>query len=100
MDQPSTEPAAPTSIGGYTVERELAPQRTYLATASDGRRVVLKMLDPACLLDGQLHPSVRERLARVRELAEKNVANLHGVERDGPYTFLVWDYVPGRSFAD
>ena len=92
--------AAPTSIGGYTVERELAPQRTYLATASDGRRVVLKMLDPACLLDGQLHPSVRERLARVRELAEKHIANLHGVERDGSYTYLVWDYVPGTTFAD
>jgi tRNA A-37 threonylcarbamoyl transferase component Bud32 len=58
------------------------------------------MLDPGCLLDGQLHTSVRERLARVRELAEKGVANLHGVERDGAYTFLVWDYVPGRSFAD
>ena len=100
MDDRPNEPATPTSLGGYTIERELAPQRTYLATASDGRRVVLKMLDPACLLDGQLHPSVRERLARVRELAEKNVANLHGVERDGSYTYLVWDYVPGTTFTD
>ena len=100
MDDRLNEPVTPTSLGGYTIERELAPQRTYLATASDGRRVVLKMLDPACLLDGQLHPSVRERLARVRELAEKNVANLHGVERDGSYTYLVWDYVPGTTFTD
>jgi tRNA A-37 threonylcarbamoyl transferase component Bud32 len=100
MDEPTNEPATPTSIGGYAIERELAPQRTYLATAAGGRQVVLKMLDPDCLLDGQLHPSVRERLARVRELAEKNVANLHGVERDGDYTFLVWDYIPGRSFAE
>lgn len=92
--------AAPTSLGAYTIERELSPSRTYLATASDSRRVVLKMIDSDCLLDGQLHPSVRERLARVRELAEKNVANLHGVERDGGYTFLVWDYVPGTTFAD
>jgi hypothetical protein len=100
MDEPTTKAATPTSIGGYTIERELAAGRTYLATASSARQVVLKMLDPDCLLDGQLHPSVRERLARVRELAEKNVANLHGVERDGAYTFLVWDYIPGRSFAD
>ncbi len=100
MSESGENISTPTSIGGYAIERELAPQRTYLATGSDGRRVVLKMLDPACLLDGQLHPSVRERLARVRELAEKNVANLHGVERDGSYTFLVWDYVPGTTFAD
>jgi hypothetical protein len=100
MDERRNEPETPTSIGAYHIERELAPKRTYLATIQGGRQVVLKMLDPDCLLDGQLHPSVRERLARVRELAEKGVANLHGVERDGPYTFLVWDYVPGRTFAE
>lgn len=100
MDEPTTETTLPTSIGAYTIERELAPRRAYLATGSDGRRVVLKMLDADCLLGDQLHPSVRERLARVRELAEKNVANLHGVERDGSYTYLVWDYVPGATFAD
>ncbi|HEV2292438.1 MAG TPA: protein kinase [Tepidisphaeraceae bacterium] len=92
--------ATPASIGAYTIERELARQRTYLATGSDGRQVVLKILDPDCLQGNQLHPSVRERLARIRELAEKNVANLHGVERDGGYTFLVWDYIPGTTFAD
>lgn len=100
MDEPTPNPTPPTSIGAYAIERELTPQRTYLAAASDGRQVVLKILDSDCLLDGRLHPSVRERLARVRELAEKNVANLHGVERDGGYTFLVWDYVPGTTFAD
>ncbi len=100
MNQSAEQSVAPTAIGEYRIERELAPQRTYLATTSGGRRVVLKMLEPDCLLDGQLHPSVRERLARVRELAEKGVANLHGVERDGAYTFLVWDYIPGTTFAD
>jgi hypothetical protein len=83
MDEPTPNPTPPTSIGAYAIERELTPQRTYLAAASDGRQVVLKILDSDCLLDGQLHPSVRERLARVRELAEKNVAN-----------------VPGTTFAD
>ena len=100
MDDRGTEPATPPTIGAYAIERELAPRRTYLATASDGRKVVLKMLDPDCLLGDQLHPSVRERLARVRELAEKGMANLHGVERDGAFAFLVWDYVPGRSLAE
>ena len=64
MDEPTTHPAPPTSIGSYRIERELAPQRTYLATTTDGRPVVLKTLDPDCLVEGQLHPSVRERLAR------------------------------------
>ena len=100
MGNDTTDTTTPRAIGAYRVERDLAPQRTYLATTSGGRQVVLKILDPECLLDGQLHPSVRERLARVRELAEKGVANLHGVERDGEYTFLVWDYVPGKTLAD
>jgi tRNA A-37 threonylcarbamoyl transferase component Bud32 len=100
MDEQRNPSPTPLSIGAYAIERELAPARTFLATAPGGRKVVLKMLDPDCLDGDQLHPSVRERLARVRELAEKNVANLHGVERDGPYTFLVWDYVPGTTFAD
>ncbi|MGB7160512.1 MAG: serine/threonine-protein kinase, partial [Tepidisphaeraceae bacterium] len=100
MSDSAIQSAPPASMGSYAIERELAPQRTYLATTSGEREVVLKMLGPECLLDGQLHPSVRERLARVRELAEKGVANLHGVERDGVHTFLVWDYVAGRTFAD
>ena len=101
MDKSTTQsPPTPSAIGEYRIERELACGRTYLATSAGGRPVVLKMLDADCLEGGQLHPSVRERLARVRELAEKGVANLHGVERDGGYTFLVWDYVPGRPFAE
>ena len=40
-------------------------------------------MDHDCLLRGQLHPSIRERLSRVRELAHGGVANLYGVGRDG-----------------
>jgi serine/threonine protein kinase len=36
----------------------------------------------------------------VRELAERGVANLHGVERDGEYVYLVWDFVPGVPLSD
>ncbi len=100
MNTSTPEPPTPTPLGAYAIERELTPQRTYLAQAPGGRPVVLKIIDADCLLDGQLHPSVRERLARVRELAEKGVANLHGVERDGAATFMIWDYVPGASFVD
>ena len=95
----ATDPiTSPADLGDYRVVRALAPGQTFLARAPGGREVVLKMLGDDCLLRGQLHPSIRERLARVRELAERGVANLHGVERDGPYTYLVWDYVLGTTF--
>jgi hypothetical protein len=87
-------------LGGYPLLRELRPEQSYLARAPGGRLVVLKMLDSDCLWRGQLHPSIRDRLARVRELAHPGVANLHGVERDGPKTYLVWEYVEGAVLED
>jgi tRNA A-37 threonylcarbamoyl transferase component Bud32 len=57
----------------------------------------LKRLDEDCLLDGQLHPSIHERLSRVRELPLTQVANLIGVERVDGVAQLVWEFVPGRT---
>jgi serine/threonine protein kinase len=90
----------PDKIAGYTIVRELTPGRTYLALGSGDRRVVLKMLDPDCLLRGQLHPMIRDRLHRVRELAHMGVANLYGVESDGARIFMVWEYVEGTPFEE
>jgi serine/threonine protein kinase len=92
----SATPLPPDTICGYTVLRSLSPQ-TYIALADGGRQVFLKPLDPDCLLQGQLHPSIKERLARVRELALKSAANLHGVERDQPGVFLVWEFIDGAT---
>jgi serine/threonine protein kinase len=91
----TTAPLPPDSICGYTILRSLAPA-TYVALADGGRRVLLKPLDPDCLLHAQLHPSITERLARVRELALKSAANLHGVERDKQGVFLVWEFIDGE----
>jgi len=82
------------SIGEYRVERELG-EGTFLASESNGRRVVLKMLEADCLLKGALHPMIKDRLGRVRELAHLGVANLQGAERDGEKAFLVWEFVEG-----
>jgi hypothetical protein len=90
----------PPEIGGYTVVRTLVPQQSWLAEASGGRQVVLKTLDEDCLWKGGLHPNIKDRLGRVRELAHVGVANLYGVERDGGLTYLVWEYVPGRTLAE
>ncbi len=96
---PVEAPAHPPleELGGYRIVRALAAGASYLAVAPGGREVVLKMLDPDCLLGGRLHPSIRDRLSRICELAHRGVANLHGVERDGTYIYAVRDYIDGRS---
>jgi serine/threonine protein kinase len=65
-----------------------------------GSNVVRKRLGEDCLLDGELHPSIAERLARVRELPVASVANLRGVERDEQGAWLVWQYVDGVTLED
>ena len=60
------------------------------------RRVVLKRLDDDCLLDGELHPSIRRRLERVQQLPLVAVTNLHGVERRGDAVYLLWEFVEGQ----
>lgn len=87
------------AIGEYRIDRELAAG-SFLATESSGRRVVLKMLEGDCLLKGQLHPMIKDRLGRVRELAHLGVANLQGAERDGERAFLVWEFVQGITLEE
>src|SRR5947209_3782035 len=87
------------SICGRRVIETLSDGHTFL-TQDGGRKYVLKKIEPDCMLEAQLHPSIRERLARVRELAHAGVANLHGVERDGDDAYLVWDYVEGTPYDE
>ena len=117
----SADEPIPYELCGYAVVEALAPGQTYLAIGPGGRGVVLKKLDPDCLLGELLHPSVRERLSRVRELATAGVANLYGVgldrgeERDhessvtsgngngaatGGQAYLIWEYVQGQTLAE
>jgi serine/threonine protein kinase len=56
-----------------------------------------KRLDDDCLLDRQLHPSIAERLNRVRELPVSHVANFHGVQVDADGVWLVWQYIEGKT---
>lgn len=91
---------APPELCGYRVDRALTPGQSFLAIGPGGRRVVLKRVDDDCLLRDRLHPSIKERLSRVRELAHGGVANLHGVERDERAAWLVWEYVEGRTFGE
>lgn len=83
-------------LGEYTIVQELTPGQSFLAADANSQRVVLKMLPPDCLLEGQLNPNVAERLRHVREIAMTDVAHLRGIERDGDKHFLVWDFVQGE----
>ena len=87
----------PDAICGYPVDSALS-DNSYLAVGPGGRGVVLKRMEDDCILKGQLHPAVRDRLGRVREIAHGGVANLFGVERDAGAAWLVWEYVEGEPF--
>lgn len=87
-------------IGGYRIDRTLAAGASYIGRDERGQRVVLKRLESDCLMRGQLHPSIRDRLMRVRELALKSVATLRTVERADDDAWLVWDYIDGDTFDD
>jgi serine/threonine protein kinase len=103
MDQALPLPqsaAVPSEIGGYEVIRALGEGQSWLAAAPGGRVVVLKMLDEDCLWKSQLHPSIKDRLGRVRELAHVGVANLYGVERADGLVYMVWEYVAGDTLDE
>src|SRR4051812_7157693 len=68
--------------------------------AGTAARTIRKSIDPDCLLDGELHPSIRARLERVRELPVKGVANLRGVERVGDDVGAIWEFVPGQTLEN
>ncbi len=82
-----------------TVERELTAGQTWLVRDRAGRRFVQKRLPEDCLKAGQLHPSVRLRLTRLRELPLACFVNLIGVQRDERRGIvMVCSYVEGSTF--
>lgn len=97
MEAPASQ--RPTELCGYAVVETLAPDATYLAIGPGGRGVALKRLDPDCLYRDLLHPDVRDRLSRVRELAHNAVANLIGVGKAGADAWLIWEYLEGQTLA-
>ena len=73
---------------------------SVLAVGEDNRHVVIKRLDTDCLLENKLHPSIAERLNRIRELAHGSVANLYAVARDNREAHLIWQYLPGQTWDE
>jgi serine/threonine protein kinase len=91
----------PSELCGCTIDCALSPEHsTYLAIGPGGRGVVLKKLDAEVLWKGSLHPNVKDRLARVRELAHRGVANLLSVTREGDDVYAMWEYIEGKPFDE
>jgi hypothetical protein len=95
----TTQAEPPHELCGYAVVEVLAANATFLAIGPGGRGITLKKLDPDCLHNGLLHPDVRDRLSRIRELAHPGVANLIGVGKEGDAAWLIWEYAEGKPFA-
>lgn len=98
-DRTNNVDQGPAELCGYAVVEALSPGGCFLAIGPGGRGVALKRLDPDCLLGRLLHPDVRDRLARIRELAHTGVANLFGVGKEADEAWLIWEYVQGQPFA-
>jgi hypothetical protein len=72
----------------------------FRVSVATSKKLVYKKLDDDCLLDGQLHPAIRQRLNRIRELPLVGVANLIGVERNDGVAQIVWEFVPGKNLEE
>jgi hypothetical protein len=75
---------------------ELRPGQTWLTVDEAGRRVVHKRLPDDCCQREQLHPSVKLRLQKFRELPLSSFVNVIGVERTDRGVVLVSEYVEGK----
>ena len=89
-------------LPSYELLRELSPGRTWLVADSYARLLVLKTLSPDCLTQaGDLHPSIKIRLTRLRELPLGGFVNILGVERHATLgTVIVSQFVDGRLWQD
>jgi hypothetical protein len=87
-------------IDSYRLIQTLTPDHVFLCSDASANVVVLVRLEDDCLHQGILHPSVRDRLARLRELPHPRVATLRGVERWNGIAYLVWIYLDGENWDD
>src|SRR4051794_4599472 len=93
------EPAAELQeLCGYAIASSLSANGDcYLAIGPGGRGVVLRRMPAECVVENQLHPLIKERLTRVREIAHAGIANLHGVGRETDASaWMIWEYVEGQ----
>lgn len=57
-------------------------------------------LPPDCLLGGKVHPSIAERLERVRQLPVAAVANYLGLQEEAGQFWMVWQQLDATPIAE
>jgi hypothetical protein len=96
----SADETASEDLSDYQLIETLTPDRTFLCSDASSNVVVLVRLEDDCLYRGGLHPSIRDRLARIRQLPHPRVATLRGVERWNDFPFIVWIYLDGETWEN
>lgn len=88
-------------LGGYELLRPERSPGSWLARVrdSDGfqRSVVVRVLDPAELVDGRLTQELAERLRLIADRSHPSLMALLDVCRDGDTIFAVMEHVPGSD---
>jgi hypothetical protein len=91
---------ADSDLGAYRLVQELTPAASLVCCDVSGNIVVLKKLEEDCLHRNQLHPAIKQRLARVREIAHPRIASLRTVERWQADAWLVWTFLDGQTWEE
>jgi hypothetical protein len=98
---PTTDSHRPDELNdppGYHLLQTLSPQQTFLCTDDLSNLLVFKRLEPDCIHRDQLHPSIRHRLTKVRELAHPRIATLRTAHHYAGFPCLLWTYLDGQTW--
>jgi serine/threonine protein kinase len=88
-------------VGEAPTPRNVA-DTTRTNSQREDRGAIRRELPADCLLHGELHPNIKERLERIRQIPHAAVGALLGVERDreSGAAWLVWEFIEGEKFVD
>jgi eukaryotic-like serine/threonine-protein kinase len=97
----------PTAVGRYVLRGRLtttssAPDARprYLATAPDGRSVVVTVLGPELASDPELRRRVRAELAAARRVTPLVTAEVLEADVDAPLPYAVTEFIDGSRLVD
>lgn len=90
----------PSVLGSYRVLGRLGEGGlgvVYLAQDSSGDRFAIKVLRPQLADDPRFRNRLAREAARIMSVAGRRTARVHEVVNEGPFVYVVMDYVEGES---
>ncbi|MEK7411899.1 MAG: protein kinase [Planctomycetota bacterium] len=91
------------TLGGYQVGKKLGEGATatvYEATATDGTRVALKVLNEESARDQEFLARFKREAELAKKVAHPNIVGVHGMGYDQSKYFLAMELVEGHSMED